>query len=141
MPHRTPLQARVQVRPGGEGDERAPACPRLLVVEDDGATLDAICRLFRRKGWDVLPATTVAEGLALLAAGPAGAILDLHLPDGDGSLVLAAIREAGLPTRVVIATGSEDEAQIARVERMGPDLVLRKPVDVVAMMTALGAST
>src|SRR3954466_13478968 len=38
--------------------------PRLLLVEDDFASHQALRRLFLRQGWEVLSAMTVAGGLA-----------------------------------------------------------------------------
>src|SRR5947209_6066016 len=57
---------------------------RLLVVEDHTTTRDALRAHYERLGWHVDVAGTVAEGLALLDAGPEPCclILDLVLPDG-----------------------------------------------------------
>ena len=67
--------------------------PRLLVVDDDFYTQQALTTLFTRRGWVVGVASTVAEGLS--GAGPSRprfVILDLNLPDGGGESVLREVR-------------------------------------------------
>lgn len=115
-----------------------PQRPKVLVLEDDEATSYALARLFRASGWEVLRAATVAAGLALLEARPDWAILDLNLPDGDGDRVLSAIRAAGLPVRVVVASATADPAHLARAAGLGPDHLMRKPVDPTALLRAVG---
>ena len=103
-------------------------------------TGEVLGRQFRRLGWDVLLSTTVEGGLSLLVMHPDCAILDLNLPDGDGDAVLAAIREAGLATRVVIASGTTDQRLLERVERLSPERLLRKPVVLEEVLQAFGVA-
>jgi DNA-binding response OmpR family regulator len=91
-------------------------------------TLDALRKIFTRKGWDVISAMTVAGGLALLDPPPDCVILDLMLPDGSGEAVLRRVRDEKLKTRVAVCTGMEDPARLARVAGMGPETLLRKPI-------------
>jgi CheY-like chemotaxis protein len=74
----------------------------------------------------------------LLKTRPDCAILDLNLPDGDGATVLAAIRDSGLATRVVVATGTGDHDHFERVRRLGPERLLRKPVFLDELLEAFG---
>jgi DNA-binding response OmpR family regulator len=120
------------------GAESARRRLRLLLVEDDPATRDELCRLFLRRGFEVLWSPTVEGGLALLQADPDWVILDLILPDGDGERVLAKIRAAGLPVRVIVTSATTDERRLARVALMKPELLLRKPVDLDEMVRPLG---
>src|SRR4051812_30458119 len=74
--------------------------PKLLIIEDDPDT-QAVWRIvFARRGWEVVAASTVAEGRAALEHPPDFLILDLGLPDGGGEAILRAVRDAGLRTRV-----------------------------------------
>ena len=111
-------------------DRHPPRLPRILVVEDDKTARTALSVLFTRRGWDVVAVETVAEGIAGLNPEPDCLLLDLSLPDGDGEEVLAAVRSAGLATRVVIATGVDDPGRIRALKRFGFDSMLRKPMTI-----------
>jgi DNA-binding NarL/FixJ family response regulator len=74
-------------------------------------------------------AATVAEALELLVPPPDWVILDMHLPDGLGLTVLQTIRRAGLPTRVIVSSSSEDAVLMAGVAAYEPDLILAKPLN------------
>ena len=102
---------------------------RILVVEDDRASRMAMEALLRLSGFAVLPASTVAEGMCLLAQKPNCIILDLMLPDGNGAEILAYVRNNRLPMRIVVTTGAIEWQQMLGASPMPPDLVLQKPVD------------
>ena len=103
-------------------------CP-VLVVEDDLASRNALRLLLRYSGFNGIYAGTVAEALAQLPLGPCCVILDLMLPDGNGSSVLEHIRSTNSPARVAIATGANDWDQMVDVPRLKPDMVFRKPLE------------
>jgi DNA-binding NarL/FixJ family response regulator len=50
---------------------------------------------------------------------PDVAILDITMPDGDGLWVCSQLRAAGLPTRVLILTMSDDEENVLAALRAG----------------------
>jgi DNA-binding response OmpR family regulator len=85
---------------------------RLLVVEDDAATQDALREIYTRQGWHVSVAGTEVQALACLDSEPEPCclVLDLMLPDGDGSAVLKKVRAKGLRTRVAVCSGTVDLA-------------------------------
>ena len=103
---------------------------RLLVVEDDVPTRDALCDYYSRMGWQISEAGTVAEGLTKLDIEPEPCflILDLMLPDGDGITVLEAVRQKGLRTLVAVCTGSVDLARLKAVAELRPDAMFPKPI-------------
>ena len=51
------------------------------------------------------------------------------------------IRTEGRPIRVAICTGSTDESLLAKAVEFGAEIVLRKPLDVRALLDWLNAST
>jgi two-component system OmpR family response regulator len=112
---------------------------RVLVVEDHEATRNLLRALFRRVGWEVSAAATVADALALLAQPPPpdGLVLDLMLPDGDGVVVLRKVRTDGLPTRVAVCTGTHDPARIAALRALAAAAFFPKPIDFAAVCRAL----
>jgi DNA-binding response OmpR family regulator len=105
----------------------------LLIVDDHDATRRALAKLLDHDGWDVLTASTIAEGIDLLGKEPNCVVLDLMLPDGDGEAVLLKVRQRGLRSRVAITTATGDEARLAAVQRLGPDAILRKPFDLAEL--------
>jgi DNA-binding response OmpR family regulator len=110
----------------------------MLVVEDERVARDALQALFALNGYEVAVAATVAEGLKLLDPPPECMILDLDLPDGPGEGILRMIREANLPTRVMITTGCGDLARLNAVASFKPEALLQKPVHVEELLAACG---
>ena len=79
------------------------------------------------------PAGTVREALALVGPQITGAILDVHLPDGDIGPILQELMAQGVP--VVIQTGG---GLPTRLREAYPDLrVLTKPNDPARLVATL----
>ncbi|HEX8202317.1 MAG TPA: response regulator [Isosphaeraceae bacterium] len=116
-----------------------PPPARLLIVEDHPDIRVALRRLLALRGWDVVEAATVAEGLAQLSPPPACVVLDLMLPDGDGALVLLTIRSEGLPSRVFVYTASYDLDRLGRISSLTPDAVFLKATDLARLLHACGS--
>jgi len=93
-----------------------------------------------RKGWQVEVASTVAEAFHLLALPPLWIVLDLMLPDGDGTAVLRKVRVEGLSTRVAVTTGSSDSSRLDEVTALRPDLFLTKPINLSDLFEGLKSS-
>ena len=117
------------------GPAPKPKCS-VLIVEDDRMTRLALTRLLAGRGHAVCPAGTVAEALAQLD-GQACAILDLNLPDGDGTQILRGIRDQGRSIRCAVVTGSSDGQLIRDAQQCGAELILRKPLDLPALLAWL----
>jgi len=112
--------------------------PKLLVIEDDDAMQAVWQIIFAGRGWDVVVAASVAEGLMLLDPPPDFLILDLALPDGGGEVILRRIRDASLAIRVAVTTGTTDPDQLRLVEALGPEAVFHKPVNVADVWREAG---
>ena len=104
--------------------------PKLLIVEDDAAMREVWEAVFGRRGWEVVTASSVAEGLTSLDPPPDLLILDLGLPDGGGETILRRVREAGLRTRVVVTTGTDDATVLSEVRSLRPEAMFAKPINV-----------
>jgi len=102
---------------------------RLLLVEDDAATVQVMTRLLKTVGVTVECAGTVNAGIAALSRIPAVVILDLVLPDGSGVEVLEAIRAAKLRCKVAVVSASTDSATFRRLRAAAPDAIFSKPLD------------
>jgi DNA-binding response OmpR family regulator len=101
----------------------------ILIVEDDEPTRRVLGSLFRRRGWRVITAASLSEGVYLLDEDPDWVFLDLMLPDGDGADLLRVLRVHDLPSQVVVTTAVSDPARLTEVQGLGPDFMLQKPID------------
>jgi DNA-binding response OmpR family regulator len=111
---------------------------RILIVEDDHFTLAALEVIFGRYGFQVISASTVAEGLRLLDEDPDCVVLDLSLPDGLGIDILAQIRERKMEVCIAVTTGSVDPGLLDAAASLHPDVLLRKPVDAKRLLSTFG---
>jgi two-component system OmpR family response regulator len=114
----------------------------VLVVEDEPHVRRALGTFLRRHGFDTRDAGCVGEALAALEAGsePACVVLDLMLPDGAGEVVLRRLRAAGSAIRVVVCTATANPERLAIVRALAPAELLPKPIDLAALLAALGAA-
>ena len=112
-----------------------------MVVEDDRSSRNALLALLRREGFDGVAAGTVAEAIAVLdGRTPCAIVLDLMLPDGNGSEVLEHVRGGNLPVRVAVATGAADWRAMVDDARLKPDAVFIKPIDFPRLLKWLDAA-
>ena len=103
------------------------ARPRILVVDDEPAIQRALGPLLRTRGFDVEAATTGAAALRLASAHPPALIvLDLGLPDLDGTEVCKRLRSwSAVPIIVLSARGAE--ADKVQALDLGADDYVTKP--------------
>jgi DNA-binding response OmpR family regulator len=102
---------------------------RVLVVEDDRASRTALMSLLKMMGFEPLPAGTIAEALALLSREPRFLLLDLMLPDGNGSTLLDHVRRNQLPISVAVTTGALDWHSMLDACSAPPDAIFSKPLE------------
>lgn len=116
--------------------------PRVLLVEDDADSAEAIRLLLRTRGIETEWAATAGEAIALYEADPGHAadliLLDLALPDMDGVELIARLGPiASLPPIVIHSAASQDALDRAG-EAVGAAAVLRKPTDWKKLLAILG---
>jgi DNA-binding response OmpR family regulator len=99
----------------------------VLIVEDDSTIRHALVRALSRLSHVPLTATTALDGLQmLLDEDPDVVLLDLFLPDLDGSAVLPMIRAVSSVPVIVISARDEDDDIVALLDA-GADDYLVKP--------------
>ena len=115
-------------RPAGRS-----ACPivrgvaQVLVVEDDPTIRTALVRGLTERGHAVASAPTGLAGLEhAVGHRPDVVVLDLGLPDVDGTAVLRMLRAVS-QVPVIVATARDDEAEIVAVLDAGADDYVVKP--------------
>ena len=110
----------------------------LLIVDDDAPLRNRLARAMEQRGFTVVSAASVAEGLeASGTAPPAYAVVDLRLEDGNGLEVVEALRAARDDVRVVMLTGYGNIATAVVAIKAGAIDFLAKPVDADQLTAAL----
>lgn len=100
----------------------------VLVVEDEREIRDLLRRYLERAGHAVLSTGSGAEAIRLLGTGGADlVVLDLGLPDVDGTEVLRAAREDGRRTPVVVLTARAGVDDRIHGLSLGADDYVTKP--------------
>ena len=108
----------------------------LLLIDDDASVLRAIGDYFERIGYEVWREATGEQGIETFRrVRPDVVILDLHLPDASGLVVLERLRREN--GAVILLTGQGDIETAVRAMQLGAENFLTKPVD----MNHLAAAT
>jgi CheY-like chemotaxis protein len=109
---------------------------RLLVVEDDITSREALSLLLAGEGYRVAAASNGAEALERLKDKdrPCLVLLDLNMPVMDGRAFCAHRQEDGSLSEVpvIVLSAADDAAQQA--ERLGAARYLHKPVDTIELL-------
>jgi len=119
-----------------------PGLMRILVIEDEAQLARHIARALSRQDHEVSIEQDGSAGLrAALNHPPEMIVLDLNLPGMDGSAVLAQIRKAKSPVRILILTARGGVGDRVKGLKAGADDYLAKPFsmdELVARVEALG---
>lgn len=114
----------------------SPLTKSILVVEDDADTLAAMKGLLSLLGWQVFSAQNAVTALTEADAQPLHTVLiDLNLPDMNGYLCAAHIRERNPKVRIIIASGEAIDPQ--RAAEAGVSASLLKPVSLAQLEAIL----
>lgn len=102
---------------------------RILLVEDEVEMASWLSRALKQSGFvaDVAPDAATAEALLAAGNGYDAAVLDLGLPDRSGATVLAALRDRGDATPVLVLTAQAALPDRVRTLKLGADDFLPKP--------------
>ena len=102
---------------------------RVLLVEDHPPLAEAVCDALRRAGFAVDHAGTAADARDMAALADYGLILlDLGLPDGDGTTLLPVLRGGGRVPVIVLTARDQLADRIAGLDGGADDYVV-KPVE------------
>ena len=109
----------------------------ILLIEDERNICNFIMTSLRTQEYKVIFANNASNGLSLAASGcPDLILLDLGLPDMDGSDVIKSIREwSNIPIIVISARTQEDE-KVAALDA-GADDYITKPFGTSELMARI----
>ncbi|MFT5682763.1 MAG: two-component system cell cycle sensor histidine kinase/response regulator CckA, partial [Myxococcota bacterium] len=117
------------------------SCPveqrrRVLVIDDEPTVLELVDRALGMKGYEVLLASSGAEGMAMLSdVVPDVVLLDMSMPEMSGLEVMAAIREQH-PQLPVILTSGHPQSEAVQLA----DGFLHKPYRLSTLASTIAAA-
>ena len=110
---------------------------RLALIEDDPSIAQSLREGLERRGYEVVEAATGAEGLRL-APSADFVLLDLGLPDMDGTDVCRQIRDTS-DVPIIVLTARGDEVDRVVLLELGADDYLVKPFGFRELVARIGA--
>jgi len=102
----------------------------LLIVDDDNSLRDRLARAMEKKGFKVVQAESVKQGMSQAKnAPPAFAVIDLRLRDGNGLEVVKEIKKFKKDSRVIMLTGYGNIPTAVAAVKAGAIDYIPKPAD------------
>ncbi len=118
----------------GPGD----IAPRILIVEDENLTRNALAEFLGSEGHTVHCASAGSEALKRFDKGKYNLVItDLHMPGMSGIELIKAMRAIDQDTRFIIITGSLDARYSIQALRMGIHDYILKPFDFEELSTSV----
>ena len=110
---------------------------KILIVEDDRHIASLLSNLAEAGGYQALCAKNCAEGLLMFSSHlPDLVLLDLGLPDQDGSEIIRSVRErSGVPI-IVLSARSDEQEKVAALD-LGANDYVTKPFGAEELMALL----
>jgi CheY-like chemotaxis protein len=102
----------------------------ILVVEDDADTARYLVTLLVYDGYSVADVPTLAQAYEWLSSHetPKVAIIDINLPNGNGTMLVDELKRAHPGCLVIVATGYPEKYWECDIKGPGPDHVVMKPI-------------
>ena len=104
---------------------------KILVVDDDSASIEAVIEVLEREGYDLSAASGGHEALRLLASEDIDVVItDEKMPDLSGIDLLKHIKDNYPYTQVIILTGYGSIDSAVQATKAGADGYLEKPIQI-----------
>lgn len=119
---------------------------RVLIVEDNAVDELAVRAMLDEAlhdpGLEIRSCTTVGEAVDVIGAGypPDVALVDLNLPDGAGTDVVAAIAGTAPEIAIVVLSGSDDRLGAACIEAGGHQFLPKASLDARSLRRTIDAA-
>ena len=102
----------------------------VLVVDDEGNILTVVREILENRGFQVLTANSGTEGIEVFkkrSSEIVAVLLDMAMPDMDGSEALVQMRKVRSDVKVVLTSGYDQENIAARLEENAVSHFIQKP--------------
>jgi len=110
---------------------------KILLIDDEEFFRERLARAFADRGFEVMEAAGVDQGLALLeTVCPDMAVVDLRMPEKSGMEFIEPALKKCFDLRIVILTGYGSIATAIQAVTMGAVNYLPKPVDADEILAA-----
>jgi signal transduction histidine kinase len=113
----------------------------VLVVDDNPALVDNLREILEDAGYGVHGAGSCADALARAKEGFDVALVDVRLPDGDGTLLAPKLRELQPDGQVILLTGFATVESAVAAVRAGAWAYLLKPCATPDLLLAIEQAT
>ena len=101
---------------------------KVLIVDDEANICSFIAAILESNGYQVLTAGTCLQGRLVFATHNHDLIvLDLGLPDEDGSALIRTVREAGCAAPILVLSARSDESEKIAALDLGANDYITKP--------------
>lgn len=113
---------------------RLPVVARVLIVDDDVATLEVLAQVLGRDGYECLLAEDGRTAMELFNAHEITvALIDFDLPDLTGVQLLREIKWRCPSVPVILMTGSPSQRLMFEASEAGAYTFLTKPIDLTGL--------
>lgn len=114
--------------------------PVIAVVDDEPSICKALERLLRSAG---LSSKTFLRGEDFLcylhSARPDCLVLDLHMPEMNGFMLMERLAQQGYRLPIIIITADDQEENREKASAAGISNYLRKPIDAQVLLNAIAS--
>ena len=111
---------------------------KILVIEDEPAMREVLCRYLQQHGHEAIPACGCEDGARLmLSAHPDSVLLDFTLNDGNAIDLLTLWKKVLPQIPVIILTGNGSIDLAVQAVKLGAEQFLTKPVHLSSVLVLL----
>jgi DNA-binding NtrC family response regulator len=111
---------------------------RILVIDDDENIRKVVCAILKDKGYNVDTAGSGNEAITKICQGHYDLMLvDIRLPDMEGTEILTRINDTVPRIRKIIVTGYPTLQNAVTAVNQGADAYIMKPFDVEKMLATI----
>ena len=104
---------------------------KVLVIDDDQAMLDLICKVLKQRGFDLYTASDGDKGIELFKKeNPSIILTDINMPEITGIEILKIIKKVSPITQVIVFSGVGTTADVIEALRLGATDYLVKPFNI-----------